>query len=388
MKNGKPVFLVYSPRRDTIEAMRVAILHDYLNQFGGAERVLQALLEIFPDADLYTLLYDEMKTRELFRGRVTGTSFLDMPFIRNHHRAFIPFMPFAACSLRSPKVPYDLVVSSSAGYGKGIGIRGACHVSYCHSPLRYAWEIEYLKNLPFSPGPLSRGSLRPIARWLARWDRATAQKVNLFMANSAYIARKVNSYYGREAAVVHPPVDTVTFHPEPRAAVGDYYLMAGRLLYYKRFDLGIQVMNHLRKPLIVVGAGPEMKKLVSMNRSPFTSFLPNVSDEELQQYYAHAKAFIFPQIEDFGIVAAEALACGCPVIAYREGGAPEIVTDRKNGVLFGKQTPEALTEAIATFEKLSWNRAAIARSAKRFSKETFKRNFCEMLRNVGVTVSV
>ncbi|MFH1162427.1 MAG: glycosyltransferase [Candidatus Jorgensenbacteria bacterium] len=368
--------------------MRVAILHDYLNQFGGAERVLEVILELFPDADLYTLLYDEGKTKGLFAGRVTKTSFLDLPFIRSHHRAFIPFMPFAAKLLRSRKNPYDLVISSAAGYGKGINVNGSYHVCYCHSPLRYAWEIDYLKDLPFSPGPLSRGSLRPIARWLARWDYTAAQSVNLFVANSEHIARKINAYYGRESTVVFPPVDTKLFYPEPRASVSDYYLMVGRLLYYKRFDLGIQAFNRLRKPLLVIGAGPEMEKLKTLNHSPYTTFLSDVSDGDLRKYYTHAKAFIFPQIEDFGLVAAEAQACGTPVIAYREGGAPEIVIEGRTGVLFGKQTVEALMDAVGAFEKLKWNRAAIAKSAQRFSKETFKRRFCEVLRNAGVTVEV
>ncbi|MFH1192800.1 MAG: glycosyltransferase [Candidatus Jorgensenbacteria bacterium] len=366
--------------------MRVAVLHDYLNQFGGAERVLEAILELFPDADLYTLLYDEEKTKGLFRGKVTKTSFLDIPFVRNHHRAFIPLMPFAAYMLRARANPYDLVISSAASYGKGINVSGNYHVCYCHSPLRYAWEIDYLKDLPFSPGPLSRGSLRPIARWLARWDYAAAQGVNFFVANSAHIARKIGAYYGREATVVFPPVDTKLFRPEPRGKVGDYYLMVGRLLYYKRFDLGIQAFNILRKPLLVIGAGPEMEKLKALNRSPQTKFLSDVSDEDLRKCYARAKAFIFPQIEDFGLVAAEAQACGTPVIAYREGGAPEIVEHKKTGVLFGAQTPESLMEAIRTFENLPWNRTAIARRAARFSKETFKRKFCEALRSAGVAL--
>ncbi len=367
--------------------MHVAILHDYLNQFGGAERVLETLLELFPDADLYTLLYDEAKTRGLFRGRVTKTSFIDVPFVRNHHRAFIPLMPFAAQFLRSKHNSYDLVISSSAGYGKGIGVRGHCHVSYCHSPLRYAWEIDYLKNLPFSPGPLSRGSLRPIARWLARWDYKTAQNVNLFVANSDYIARKIRAYYGRDSLVVHPSVDMKKFYYEPggrKPKTGDYYLMVGRMLYYKRFDLGIRAFNTLRKPLLVIGAGPEMEKLKALALSPFITFLSNVSDGDLRQYYARAKALLFPQIEDFGLVAAEAQACGCPVIAYGAGGAPEIVRDRKTGLLFHEQTPEALAKSVREFETMRWNRSAIARSAQRFSKETFKKKFCEALRNMGI----
>ncbi len=212
--------------------MRVAITHDYLNQFGGAERVLESLIELFPHADLYTLLYDKQKTKGIFEKNIRGSSFLDVPWIRKHHRLFIPLMPFAASFLR-PKKEYDLVISSTAGYAKGFRIKAPYHISYCHSPLRYAWEIDYLKNLRFSPKALSNLIAYPIARWLKKWDRNAAQRVNLFIANSDFIAQKIKSYYGRDAIVVYPPVDTDTFYPEPESGKKEYYLMAGRLLYYK-----------------------------------------------------------------------------------------------------------------------------------------------------------
>lgn len=352
--------------------MKIAILHDYLNQYGGAERVLEALLEMYPEADLYTLLYDPARTKRAFEGRVTGTSAIDVPLVRHHHRAFIPAMPFAAATLTSARNPYDLVISSSAGYGKGINIKGKVHVSYCHSPLRYAWELDYLSGVPFTPWPLKETIAYPIARALRRWDRHAARKVNVFLANSHFIAGKIRDYYDRESEVVYPPVDTEAWKPLPKEKRGDYYLMVGRLLYYKRFDLGIHAMNALRRPLLVVGAGPEEAKLKKLVNSPHITFLRDCSDGELRAHYARAKALIFPQVEDFGLVAAEAQACGTPVIAYGKGGGAEIVVDGVTGLHFAPQTTEALIDAVNRFETMKFDRRTIRRNAMRFSKETFK----------------
>lgn len=362
--------------------MRVAIAHDYLNQFGGAERVLQALLEIFPDADLYTLLYDKEKTRGLFEKNKPKSSILNIPGVRRHHRIFIPLMPIAA-SLMRPKKEYDLLISSTAGYAKGFRIRASYHVSYCHSPLRYAWEIDYLKNLRFSPKVLSNLVAYPIARWLKEWDRRAAQNVNLFIANSEFIAEKINSYYGRDAIVVHPPINTDLFYPEPQPGKKEYYLMAGRLLYYKGFDLGIAAFNQLQKPLKIVGQGPELSKLKKLVKSPLIEFVQSASDEELRMFYSNAKAFLFPQIEDFGLVAAEAQACGTPVIAFAQGGAREIVANKKTGLFFFEQTPEAIVNAVNNFEYCLFDRRFIARSALRFSKELFKEHIINTLARYG-----
>lgn len=363
--------------------MKVAILHDYLNQFGGAERVLEAFLELFPEADIYTLLYDPKRAPTMFEANIKKTSFLDCPLIRHHHRMFIPLMPLAAHFLKS-KESYDLVISSSPGYGKAINVRGKYHICYCYTPLRYAWEIDYLKDLPFAPRPLKESIGRPIAGWLREWDEKAAEKVNLFVAVSGFIAQKIKSYYGRESVVLYPPVDTDVFRPKANAAEGErYYLMVGRLLYYKRFDLGINAFNQLARPLKVVGMGPEFEKLKKMTRSPFIEFVPKVSDSELRTMYSNARALIFPQIEDFGLVAAEAQACGCPVIAYRGGGAKEIVREGKTGVFFDEQMPRSLVKAVQNFEERQFNRAAIRRSALRFSKERFKEEFIEIVTNAG-----
>ncbi len=256
---------------------------------------------------------------------------------------------------------------------------------YCHSPLRYAWEIDYLKNLKFSPRAFSNLVAYPIARWLKEWDRRAARKVNLFMANSEFIAEKIKSYYGRDAVVVYPPVDTELFYPELQSGRKEYYLMVGRLLYYKGFDLGIAAFNQLQKLLKIVGRGPELPKLKKLVKSPLIEFIESAGDDELRLLYSNAKALIFPQIEDFGLVAAEAQACGTPVIAFAKGGAREIVLDKKTGIFFTEQTPEKIVEAVRNFEYLTPDRRAIARSALRFSKEVFRTNILKTLAKYGFT---
>lgn len=363
--------------------MRVAILHDYLNQYGGAERVLEVFLELFPAADLYTLMYDGERIGYRFQGNLKKTSVLDFNFARRKHRMFIPLMPLAAKTVRSEGV-YDLVISSTAGYAKGFPVEGKYHISYCHSPLRYAWELDYLKDLPFSPASFVKGSFRrPAAEVFQRWDKRAANQVNVFVANSSYIREKVRAYYGRDAHVIHPPVETGTFRRLPTDETGDYYLMAGRLLYYKRFDIGIRAFNELKLPLKIMGTGPEEKKLRAIANPRYVEFVPPVSDAELRKLYAGAKAFIFPQIEDFGIVAAEAQACGTPVIAYSRGGSCEIVRAGETGIFFKEQTKDALVGAVRECESKRFDRKKIARDGERFSKEAFKEAFMSLVKNSG-----
>lgn len=364
--------------------MRVAILHDYLNQFGGAERVLQVMLEMFPDADVFTLLYDRERTFGLFERNIKKTSFLDIPLVRRKHRAFIPFMPFASNSMKSEE-HYDLILSSTAGYAKGFHVQGTYHVSYCHSPLRYAWEVEYLKNLSFAPWMLKEMVVEPIANWLREWDIHAATHVNVFVANSQYIADKIHSYYSREAQVIYPPVATDVFYPESTEGDDGYYLMVGRLLYYKGFDMAIKAFNKMKKPLKIVGAGPEAAKLRALVKSKNIEFLTDISDAELRTLYSRAKALIFPQIEDFGLVAAEAQSCGLPVLAYHIGGGGEIVRHKKTGLLFNEQTPEAIETSVLEFESMQFDRASIAKDAQRFSKEHFVDELYEVIRSLGFT---
>ncbi|MDP3052484.1 MAG: glycosyltransferase [bacterium] len=362
--------------------MKIALAHDYLNQCGGAENVLKVLAEIFPEAPIYTLFYDENKTRSYFKNRVKKTSFLDFGIVRNHHRAFIPLLPLASSNLKI-EPEYDLVISSSAGYAKGFNSKNAFHICYCHTPLRYAWEENYLQGLDLFHIPLLKTLAKPVRAALRSWDKKASRRVDVFIANSYFIAQKIKNFYNREAEVIYPPIDLKKFYPEPSQKTGDYFLMVGRLLHYKRFDLGIEAFNQLGLPLKIVGEGPELQKLKSMVKSPlieFCSYIENL--DELRKIYSGAKALIFPQIEDFGMVAAEAQACGLPVIGYNTGGVKEIIKEGRTGLLFNEQTPEALIKAVYLFEKTDFSKSEIIENAQRFSKENFKSKFQEIINKI------
>ena len=361
-------------------------MHDYLNQYGGAERVLEALLELFPDAHLYTLFYDEKATGGRFRRFWKTTSFLDASVVARHHRLFIPLFPRAMKSLHL-KERYDVVISDSAGFAKGIDTHGALHISYCHTPLRYAWETKkYVRQKFPRMGALVSAVVSPVAAYLRRWDKKAAAKPNILIANSSFIAEKIERYYGRQAEILYPPVDTERFRPElaQRRRGERYYLAVGRLLHYKRFDLIIDVFRALQRTVKIVGSGPEEKALrrraKGMPNIEFISFLHN--EEELRSLYANSEALLFPHVEDFGLVAAEALSCGTPVIAYRRGGACEIVEQGVTGSLFDEQSKEGFLAAINAFENQSFDRTLIRERALRFSKEHFTATFSAIVADV------
>ena len=363
--------------------MRVAIAHDYLNQYGGAERVLEAIMEIFPKAPVYTLLYDEARTLGRFQKYDIRPSFLNrFEAARNHHRRFIPVFPLVQ-ELTRLDDDFDLVISSSAGFAKGIRCGKARHISYCHTPLRYAWEPDYLNGYSGFGNPLMKILAKPALSALRWWDFNAARNVDVFLANSGFIADRIKNYYKRDALVLHPPVDTKKFYYNPKSyqlKAKSYFLMAGRFLHYKRFDLGIAAFNHLNLPLKIVGAGPEFVNLQKIAKSPLIEFVPFVdSTAKLRDLYNNASALIFPQVEDFGLAAAEAQACGTPVIAYRGGGAREIVQEGKTGIFFDRQTPEAIIEAVLKFSKFSFRRAGISKTALRFSKDNFKKKLMAII---------
>ncbi len=364
--------------------MKIALVHDYLNQYGGAERVLETLMEMFPDAPVYTLLHDPAKTFGKFTDRVKKTSVLDFQFARDNHRLFIPLMPIATEMLDLGD-EYDLIISDTAGYAKGIKYGAKTkHISYVHTPLRYAWETDYL-NFQFSIFNFQKLKpfLKPVINYLKNWDFQAGQKPNILISNSSFIADKVKKYYGRDSEVVYPPVDSERFYYVPKSydKNNTYYLAIGRLLHYKRFDLVVDAFAKLGLPLKVVGSGPEyesIKRQVSSIKN--IELMPAVkTDDELRQLYGGAKALIFPQVEDFGLVAAEAQACGAPVIAYAAGGALEIVEDGKTGVLFNQQTVDGLVEAVQRFETMSFNRRSVSMAAKKFSKINFKKQILALV---------
>lgn len=358
--------------------MKIALVHDYLNQYGGAERVLETFAEMFPEAPIYTLFYDKEKTLNRFEGKIKGTSFLDRNIVIKNHRSFIPLMPMAAAQINL-RDEYDLVLSSSAGYGKGIRYNGnTVHVNYCHTPLRYAWE--YYKY--FNWNPLLKAVSAPAFWYLRKWDRRAGQKPHVLLANSRHIAGKVKQYYNRDAEVVYPPVDLKTFYRDKKIKKQGYFLAVGRLIHYKRFDLIIQAFNKLNLPLLVVGEGPELESLKQLTRSSKIHFLPFATEADLRDLYNGAEALIFPQVEDFGLVAAEAQACGTPVIAFSQGGAREIICDGITGIFFHHQTVDDLVLAVKKFLLSSFDESAIRNSAKRFSKAKFKNRILHICQTV------
>jgi len=358
--------------------MRVALIHDYLNQYGGAEKVLEAFCEIFPEAPIYTLIYDPKKMRGVFSDKKMHTSFLQkFPFIKSHHRIFPILMPIAIEQFDLSK--YNIVLSDSASFAKGVITRPeTLHVCYCHTPPRYAWDDSHKYIEEFSLPKMIKKIIPFFMNYIRLWDREAALRVDKFICNSKFVAKRIKKYYGRETEIIYPPVDAEFFVPSdpaksPLATNGaSYFLIVGRMLPYKRFDIAIKAFNELGKPLKIIGDGPERKKFQKIAK-PNVEFLGELANIKLKEYYQNCQALIFPQEEDFGIVALEAMACGKPVIAYRGGGALESVKEGKTGMFFDQQNPEALIKAVNDFIPGSFNPYKIRCHALKFDKEKFKK---------------
>ena len=352
--------------------MRVALIHDYLNQYGGAERVLEAFSEIFPNAPIYTLIYNPKKIRGAFSDKNIQTSFLQkIPLAKSRHRIFPLLMPIAIEQFDLSD--YDVILSDSASFAKGVITKpNTLHICYCLTPLRYAWDDSHKYIEEFGmPGPIKK--LIPFfMNYIRLWDKEAALRVDKFICISKFVARRIKKYYNREAKVIYPPVEAKIFSVSGSSGEGKYFLMVGRLLAYKRFDIAIKAFNKLGKPLKIVGDGPERKRLRKIAKENI-EFLEEISDKKLISYYQNCRAFIFPQEEDFGIVALEAMACGRPVIAYRSGGVLESVKEGKTGIFFDEQTPESLIRAVRKFRAKDFNPKKIRQHALKFDKEKFKK---------------
>lgn len=365
------------PKRE----LRVALVHDYLNQYGGAERVFETIAEMFPTAPIYTLFYDENLMGGRFTDRDIRTSFADRPFIRKHHRLFIPLFPKAAQSL-DLKDNYDIIISDSAGFGKGISYASGYHVSYAHSPLRYAWEPKYYLGTLFSKGMIAAG--QPLISYVRRWDKKMGERPDFMFSNSNHTAEKIRRFYKRDTEILHPPLDTEKFFYDPPAGgQGHYFLAFGRFVHYKRFDLVVEAFNELGLPLIILGTGPHAEEIKKLIRSKNIKFInEHLSDDSLRRIISGAKATIFPQVEDFGMVAVESLACGTPVIAFRQGGAKEIVDYGHNGLFFRDQSTEGISRAVHAFNLTHFDPHTVSESAQKFSKENFKRRLLEVVHSL------
>lgn len=351
--------------------MKVALVHDYLIRFGGAERVFFSLRNIFPKADIYTLLYDERKMGQFFTNiKVHTSSAQKFPLSRKYPRLFAPLMPSAVESLDLRE--YDLVISSSTAFAKGIIIRPkTVHICYCHTPTRFVWDYahQYDSRLAF---------LRKIlVHYLRIWDRAAANRVDYFIANSQTTAERIKKYYGRESKVIYPPACNVSHNvaddniARPKE---EYFLIVSQLTPHKKIDLAINACNKLEIPLIIIGAGRDQRRLMKMARSN-VKFLGWQTDEVVKQYYQHCFAFLFPGEDDFGIAPVEAMSYGKPVLAYRAGGATETILEHITGEFFDDLVVESLADGIRrlkiNYEHYDPNLAR--QQAARFSQEVFDR---------------
>lgn len=346
--------------------MRVALIHDYLNQYGGAERVLEVLHELFPDAPVYTSIYDAEAMPASYRLWDIRTSWMQgLPGWRRFFRHYMPLYPSAFEGFDLSQ--YDLIVSSSSAFAKGIiPPPHARHVCYCHTPMRFAWRTDaYVERENI--GGVLRGLLSVLLTYVRMWDVTSSKRVDLFIANSQEVAGRIRRVYGRDAVVVPPPVDLPAFRNAPP---GDFYLAGGRLIPYKRLDLAIQAFNALKLPLVIFGDGRDRAALAAL-AGPTIRFTGRISEQEREDLFAHCRGFVFPGEEDFGITPLEAMAAGRPVVAYAAGGALDTVVDGVTGRFFHTPDAAALAAAVARTHTESYDAQAIRRHAEQFSREQF-----------------
>ncbi len=352
-----------------LDNLRIAIVCDWLTVYAGAERVVLALHELFPNAPIYTSLYRPSEFPDFKDADVRESKLSRLPFSRRLHRLMVPLMPRHFESMDFSE--YDLVISSSHSVAKGIVTQpGTLHVCYCHSPMRYVWDHSHSYQKNYKNFSALRFLYKPILHKLRMWDRLAAERVDHFIANSNYVKSRIQKYYGREASVVHPPVQLDDFSPAENSK-RTRYLALGRLIPYKRFDLVVDAFNDLDLPLHIIGDGPELKRL-KRQAGKNIQFLGHVSHDELLDELRHSKALIFPQLEDFGIVPLEAMATGTPVLAYGHGGALETVSEGVSGLFFKDQEKESLKKVVLASEKKKWNSDEISESVAHFSVPHFK----------------
>jgi glycosyltransferase involved in cell wall biosynthesis len=350
--------------------MKIAIVHDWLTNMGGAEKVIEQFLKIFPDAPVYTSMADKGALSPLLANADIRTSPLQM-FVtpgKPNHMKFLPLMPTAFEGFDLTE--YDVVLSSSSSCAKGaVTAPDTLHFCFCHTPMRYGWEMFYRYIDEF--GTVKRELVKYFMSFLRVWDYASAARVDYFIANSKYVANRIKKHYRREAKVIHPPVNIEFYTPNDSEKKGDFYLCVSRLVPYKMIDLAVAAFNKNGKKLYVIGDGSEAHKL-KMTARKNIKFLGRKDDETVRKYMRGAKAFIFPGEEDFGITPVEAQACGTPVIAFGKGGALETVTE-KTGIFFNEQTADSLNSAIGIFETKTFSKIDCRANADRFSEEIFRK---------------
>lgn len=366
-----------------LSELKVALVYDRVNKWGGAERVLLSLNKLFPKAPLYTSVCNQ-KTANWAKvfPKVIPSFLQNFPLVRNHHELFPYLMPLAFESFDFSR--FDLVISVTSESAKGIITKPTTlHICYLLTPTRYLWsgEDEYFKN------PVTKAFTYPLRSYLKKWDKIAAQRPDVVVGISKTVVHRIQKYYGRNAKLIYPPVTPLNTNFSPplptKMLRGSYYLIVGRLIPYKKFDLVINVFNKLKKPLVVIGTGSLENKLRKQARKNIT-FVGFVTDSELINYYKFCKALIFPQNEDFGIVAVEAQLYGKPVIAYRLGGAAETVIEGKTGIFFETQTPDSLANAIYKFENTEFKQKDCIKNAAKFTEKIFLDRFAKLISAVDI----
>jgi len=355
---------------------KIALVYDRVNKWGGAERVLLALHDIFPDAPLYTSVYNKKNAKWAKVFPRIYTSFLqNIPFAKSNHEFLAPLMPFAFESFNFDD--YDLVISVTSEAAKGVKTKPSTyHICYCLTPTRYLWSHneEYFEN------KILKFISKPILTILKKWDIKAAGRPNLMISISTEVQKRINKYYNRKSEIIFPPVNIKTFYVN-MTRKGKYFLIVSRLVGYKKVALAIEAFNKLGYPLVIVGIGREEARLKSISNKNI-KFTGQISDKRLHEYYKNAKALIMPQEEDFGIVAVESQARGIPVIAYGKGGVIDTVIPNTTGIFFEKQTAESLSSAVLKFEKMKFNNKKLIKNARMFSQTEFKRQFIDLVQKM------
>jgi len=358
---------------------RIALVHDYFVQMGGAERVAEAMHDSFPSSPIYTTVALQRTLSKRLRAADIRTSPMQhLPAMDRKFRHYFMLYPFAIEHFDLS--PYDLIFSSSSGYAKGVRRRrNAIHVCYCHTPMRWVWRYEdYVARERFGTGIRS---LLPLALWgLRKWDLRAAKQPNYYIANSKLVAHRIRQIYGREAHVIPPPIDVNRFHMSTE--IDDYYLVLSRLMPYKRIDLAIEACKRMNRRLVIIGDGPDRKRLEKMADDRI-ELLGRQPDQIVNYYAARCRALLFPGEEDFGMAPLEANAAGRPVIAYRGGGAVETIEEGKTGIFFDQPDSRALCTAIERFESMVWSQILLRRHAEKFDQNVFAFRVLQFLGSVA-----
>ncbi|AHV95891.1 glycosyltransferase [Paenibacillus sabinae] len=351
--------------------MKIAIAHDYLIQMGGAERVVEVFHHMYPEAPIFTTVFNGNRLTENLKDADIRASWLQkIPGVKDNFKGVLPLYPMAIRDLDFSG--FDIVLSSSSAFMKSIQVpKRTFHLCYCHTPMRFAWDYDTYMERQSNSGLFKR-VLKLYIQQLKMWDQRTSKNVNQFVANSSVVKSRIRNYYHRDADVIFPPINTSRF--KSSSSIGDYYLIVSRLVSYKRIDLAVEAFNRNGLKLLIVGDGPDRKRLEGMAKSN-VKFLGRLEDDEVNGLMSQCRAYIFPGEEDFGITPLEANAAGRPVIAYQAGGALDTIVPYVNGVFFKKQEVDDLLGAIAEVESYAWDVGKIMKHAQKFDERTFMVQF-------------